>query len=61
MADLTLAVLRQGGEAFMEAVSREQYLADVGRGQRSAEISHQACVVHRQFGHSPYHRRPAGR
>jgi len=30
MADLTLAVLRQGGEAFMEAVSREQYLAASG-------------------------------
>ena len=30
MADLTLAVLRQGGEAFMEALSREQYLAIAG-------------------------------
>jgi hypothetical protein len=27
MADLTLAVLRRDGEAFMEALSREQYLA----------------------------------
>jgi hypothetical protein len=30
MADLTLAVLRRDGEAFMEALSREQYLALAG-------------------------------
>ena len=30
MADLTLAVLRRDGEAFMEALLREQYLAVSG-------------------------------
>jgi hypothetical protein len=30
MADLTIAALRQGGEAFMETLTREQYLALAG-------------------------------
>src|SRR5690349_17607784 len=46
MADLTLAVLRRDGEAFMEALLREQYLAVSGH-KPNAELR----PIYQRFTH----------